>query len=204
MTTCYCDCWCCAPCCITGPTGPQGPRGNTGATGSDGNTGPTGPMGNTGPQGIQGNTGVTGATGATGATGVLPQQAFASYFDIQDIYTNGSMLPMRASITDTTGNITQTAITTLQLQPGYYLINYHVTAILTTPGYMQITPSYNGQSHIEAGAYFKTTENAQSAIGSASLIAFISQTSNFTLTYNSNVDSTEGALTITLVKLERM
>ncbi|WP_147323335.1 MULTISPECIES: collagen-like triple helix repeat-containing protein [Erysipelotrichaceae] len=245
MTTCYRDCWCCTPCCITGPTGPTGPMGNTGptgntgatgadgqrgatgntgatgatgrdgitgatgvtgATGRDGNTGPTGPMGNTGPTGntgATGNTGPTGNTGVTGATGTLPQQSFASYFDIQDLYTNGALIPMRPLVTDITDNITQTSDTTLILQPGYYLINYHVSAILATPGFMQITPSYNGQSHIETGFYFKTTDNAQTAIGSASLIAFVSQPSNFTLTYNSNVNSTEGTLTISLLKLAR-
>lgn len=110
---------------------------------------------------------------------------------------------MRPLVTDITDNITQTSDTTLVLQPGYYLINYHVSAILATPGFMQITPSYNGQSHIETGFYFKTTDNAQTAIGSASLIAFVSQPSNFTLTYNSNVNSTEGTLTISLLKLAR-
>lgn len=186
---------------------PTGPQGNTGATGPIGNTGPTGPQGNTGATGPTGNTGSTGPqgnTGVTGPTGILPQQAFASYFDFQNVYTDASMIPMRASVSDITGNITQTSATTLLLQPGYYLINYHISVILATPGYIQITPSYNGQSHIETGFYFKTTDNAQSAIGSASLIAFVSQASNFTLTYNSNVNSTEGALTITLVKLERM
>lgn len=181
----------------TGIAGITGATGATGTTGRDGNTGPTGPMGATGP------TGNTGPQGNTGATGTIAPQSFASYFDFQNLYTNGSMIPMRASIVDTTGQITQISDTTLVLQPGYYLINYHVSAILSTPGFMQITPFYNNQAHIETGFYFKTTDNAQTAIGSASLIAFVSQPSNFTLTYNSDVNSTEGTLTISLLKLER-
>lgn len=89
------------------------------------------------------------------------------------------------------------------LAPGYYLVSYHVSTLLSTPGYMQVTPSYNGASHIEFGIYFKTTGNVASAYGSNSIIIDVPAETTFTLTYNSNVVSSDGTVTITFLKLQR-
>ena len=66
---------------------------------------------------------------------------------------------------------------------------------------MQITPVYNGSPHIEVSIYFRIGENNISAAGSKSIIIFVPSTTTFTLTFNSNVISTEGELTITFIKL---
>ena len=216
-----------------GETGARGATGSTGIQGETGFQGPPGPTGNTGMTGATGATGaipsiIVGTTTTLepeesaevhatpieqgvaldfsiprGATGALPQQAFASFYALQEYLVNGIQIPMRVSVPDTTNTITQENDVTITLTPGYYLINYNVTAILRTSGYMQITPFYDGRSHIELGAYIKTTQNAQSAMASGSLIAQITATSRFSLTYNANVDSTEGTLTMTVYKLNR-
>lgn len=215
-----------------GNTGPTGAIGATGIQGPTGFEGPAGPTGNTGMTGATGATGaiplITVGTTTTlepnqpaqvdlkpieqgvqldfsipkGATGALPQQAFASYYVFQGYFTDGIQIPLLESVVDTTGNIVQDN-SSLLLTPGYYLINYNVTVILATPGYMQITPFYDGKVHLELGVYVKTTQNQQTAMGSGSLIAYITSTSRFSLTYNSNVNSTEGTLTLTVLKLNR-
>ena len=69
---------------------------------------------------------------------------------------------------------------------------------------MQITPYYNGSSHIEYGIYFRTASNYHNRIGSNPIIIDVpEQTPVFPLTFNSPVTNTEGTATITVVKLNR-
>lgn len=195
-----------------GSNGATGPTGPTGAAGSNGATGPTGPTGAagsngatgaTGPTGAAGINGATGPTGPTGAAGAAPEDVFASFATFALQFVNGTQIQMGTSTADPTGQIVLTDLTRIALAPGYYLISYHVSAILATPGYMQITPSYNGSPHIEYGIYFKTGTNSTSAYGSNSIIIEVLQETFFTLTYNSNVSSSEGTATIAIVKLNR-
>ncbi|WP_286200875.1 collagen-like protein [[Clostridium] symbiosum] len=176
------------------------PRGSTGATGP---TGAAGSNGATGPAGATGATGSNGATGPTGATGAAPEDVFASFATFALQFVNATQIQMGTSTADPTGQIVLTDLTRIALAPGYYLISYHVSAILATPGYMQITPSYNGSPHIEYGIYFKTGTDYTSAYGSNSIIIEVLQETFFTLTYNSNVSSSEGTATIAIVKLNR-
>ena len=101
------------------------------------------------------------------------------------------------------GQIVLTDNTRITLAPGYYLISYHVSALVATPGYIQITPYYNNASHIEYGIYFKTGTNSTSAYGSNSIIIEVPAETRFSLTYNSNVTSSEGTATVTVLKLNR-
>ncbi|WP_294148483.1 collagen-like protein [uncultured Clostridium sp.] len=173
------------------------PRGSTGATGAAGSNGATGPTGATGAAGSN------GATGPTGATGAAPEDVFASFATFALQFVNATQIQMGTSIADPSGQIVLTDLTRIALAPGYYLISYHVSAILATPGYMQITPAYNGSPHIEYGIYFKTGTDYTSAYGSNSIIIEVLQETFFTLTYNSNVSSSEGTATIAILKLNR-
>lgn len=47
----------------------------------------------------------------------------------------------------------------INLQEGYYQVSYSISGILRTPGYIQLTPNYNGNSHLETGVYFATNTN---------------------------------------------
>src|SRR5699024_2870313 len=140
-----------------GETGPTGPAGETGPTGPAGETGPTGPAGETGPTGPAGETGQTGAGGPTGPTGTVPDQSFASFITVQYPLTRNTLIDLFPDITDSTGAITALDTQRIGLQPGYYLISYKVSALFRTPNYMQITPFYNGTSHLETGIYFATS-----------------------------------------------
>lgn len=68
---------------------------------------------------------------------------------------------------------------------------------------MQVTPFYNGAPHIEVSIYFKTGFDVTSAYGSNSIIINVPEQTRFSLTYNSSVRSSDGAGTITVVKLNR-
>ena len=70
-------------------------------------------------------------------------------------------------------------------------------------GYMQITPFYISTSHLELGIYFLTPEGRSTANGSNTIIIYIPEKTNFTLTYNSNVSSRDGAATLSILKLQR-
>ena len=178
---------------LQGPTGPTGLRGATGPTGADGAIGPTGPTGSTGP---------IGATGATGPRGI-ETQSFASFADFARAFENAQPMPLYQSIAVTTGNITSTSTTSLLLQPGFYQISLEVSTILSTAGYMQITPAYNGAPHIEFGIYSRTGSPQNTAEGSSHFIIEVTQATPFTVNYNSNVANTDGQLTLVIVKLER-
>lgn len=193
---------------LIGPTGPTGtpgvtgPTGNIGPTGLDGRDGPTGATGATGMTGATGATGPRGATGATGPRGI-ETQSFASFADFARAFENAQPMPLYQSIADTTGNITSTSTTSLLLQPGFYQISLEVSTILSTAGYMQITPAYNGAPHIEFGIYSRTGSPQNTAEGSSHFIIEVTQATPFTVNYNSNVANTDGQLTLVIVKLER-
>ena len=63
---------------------------------------------------------------------------------------------MGIGVADITDNIVLTDSTHITLQPGFYSIFYEVSVLYSGTTYMQITPSYNGSSHIEYGLYFMT------------------------------------------------
>ena len=196
----------------TGATGPAGSRGRMGADGHDGLTGATGPTGPTGPMGLIGATGPTGptgpmgligATGPTGPAGTIPEGSFATYLNTQYILIDNSLIDTFPSITDSTGNITQENTKVIILKPGYYFIYYKVSALFRTPGYMQITPSYNGSPHIETGAYFATNTNGSSALGVEGFIIYVPSETSFTLSYSGSTNATDGEVDITIIKLNR-
>lgn len=147
--------------------------------------------------------GITGPTGPTGSSGGLANQSFASFANYATIFTNNAPMNLYQDVADITGNITPLNTTTIQLQPGFYQIQYSVSALLTNPGYIQITPSYNGASHIEFGIYANINTARSSAWGSQSIIIEVPTTTTFTLTFSSNTTHTEGQLTLTILKLER-
>ena len=185
----------------TGPTGATGATGAAGATGPTGATGATGAAGATGPTGATGAAGPTGATGATGATGVVPADSYASFIDFSDLFTDGELLTMYPVIGDPAGNITETDLMHIRLAAGTYLVSYSVSAILTDPSYIQVTPFYNGMVHLETGVYFATTADGASACGSAHFILEAPTPTDFTLTYSGPLDARDGTLTLTFFKL---
>ena len=172
---CHChDHICCCP--QPGPPGPPGPRGSPG---------PTGPQGEQGPPGEP------------------SLNTFASFVTFEVLFADSQRIPLATGTADTTGNITLENATQITLTPGYYFISFSVSAVLDDPGYMQITPSYNGSPHLEYGIYFKTNTVSSSAYGSNSMIIYVPSPTSFTLTYDSNVTSRSGAATVAVLKLNR-
>lgn len=197
----------------TGPTGAAGsigPTGPTGATGSIGPTGPTGPTGaagsggQTGPTGAPGPTGPAGATGPTGPAANNPDDVFASYLNYQYPLVRGSKLVLLPDVTDPTGQITQSAPTEISLVPGYYLISYKVSAVFRQANYMQVTPTYNGTTHLETGIYFAVDGSGGSAAGSGFIILRAPTATTFTLTYSGSGDAVDGEINLTILKLRRL
>lgn len=192
----------------TGPTGLQGIAGPTGLQGAKGDIGPTGPtglQGITGPTGPRGITGPTGAQGPTGPAGAAAEDAFASFINYGARFANAALIPFSAVVSDNTGQILQPDSSHITLMPGYYNISYHVSALLSTAGYMQVTPYYNSAAHIEYGLYFMTPETGgrASATGDKSLILYAPTQTQFSLTFNSNAAATEGDVSIVIQKLWR-
>lgn len=188
---------------ITGATGPSGATGAAGATGPRGITGATGSTGATGVTGAAGPTGASGTTGPTGPTGQVPDDVFASFYNYSQSPAEGSLLAMFESVTDPTGQIKTTDGERVSLEPGYYLVSYQVSGLLRSTGYMQVTPFYNGAAHIEYGIYFMTGTSGGSVDGEAHLIVEVPQTTQFSLTFNSNVSAIDVQMTITFLKLRR-
>ena len=164
---------------MDGPTGPQGLPGPAGATG------PQGPQGAAGPTGPQGTPGATGPTGPAGGPG---EDVFASYYsDVRSVPNNGQ-IPLYELLNDPTGNITLSGTQQLRLQPGYYQVFFDVFVILASPGYLQITPSFNGQARIDLGIYFRTAGSDSTAGGARALSFYAPAPTTFSLTYSSSVD----------------
>ncbi|MFQ9917926.1 MAG: collagen-like protein [Flavonifractor plautii] len=159
------------------PTGP-------GTSGPAGATGPQGPQGAAGPTGPQGTPGATGPTGPAGGPG---EDVFASYYsDVRSVPNNGQ-IPLYELLNDPTGNITLSGTQQLRLQPGYYQVFFDVFVILASPGYLQITPSFNGQARIDLGIYFRTAGSGSLPTEPGHLHVSLPAT-NLPLTYSSSVD----------------
>lgn len=190
-------------CCCRGPQGEQGPAGKTPVV-TVGKTETLPPGTPAEVTATQTEDGVVLDFGIPqGESGETAKDIFASFVTFEIRFTNGQFITLGTGTEDTTGNITLQDNTRIVLNPGYYYISYSVSAVLDTPGYMQITPSYNGTSHLEYGIYFKTNTVSSSAYGSNSMIIYVPSQTDFTLTYNSNVQSRSGAATVAIIKLNR-
>ncbi len=181
----------------------MGSAGVTGETGAAGAAGPTGATGATGEAGATGPTGATGSTGPKGPTGTVPEDAFASFANLQFVLTNGMQIPMYPDVADTTGQIVPMDLTRIYFAPGYYLISFKVSTIFTGANYMQVTPYYNGSSHLETGIYFATSADGSSAVGSSYLILNTAEGTVFSLTYNGSGSGRDSEVNLTAVKLRR-
>lgn len=198
-----------------GPAGPQGLQGPPGAAGPQGPQGlqgvpgPTGPVGATGPQGPTGPAGEAGAVGQQGPRGIpgeTIENVFASFLDFSDVWEPQSELPLVPSVPDPSGAITNSSLTRLTLEPGYYLIAYSVSALFRTASYMQVTPSYNGAAHLETGVYFAVNADGASASGSSHFILYVPDPdpTEFFLTYSSPTNAIDGNVSLTVLKLNRL
>ena len=67
---------------------------------------------------------------------------------------------------------------------------------------MQVTPFYNGTSHLETGIYFATGSSG-SACGSAFIILKASEPTTFFLTYSGSANGRDGEINMTILKLRR-
>lgn len=191
------------PCCCPGPPGPQGEPGPAGPTGATGSTGLQGEQGPPGPQGEPGPAGPTGPTGSTGPAGTVPPSSAASFYTFQAQFTPGQSIDLFPGAADPTGNITQPSSQQVGLAAGNYLVSYKVSATLSQPGYLQVTPSWGGSAHLESGVYFATTANGSSAVGSAHFILQAPSATTFTLTYSGSIAARSGEVGLTLLRLQQ-
>lgn len=160
--------------------------------------------GPTGPQGVQGPAGPTGPTGATGATGPpgeIPPDSAAFFYNYQALFTPGQAIDFFPGVEDSTGAIAQQSASVLSLQAGAYLVSYRISTTLSQPGYLQVTPSYNGTPHLETGVYFATTANGSSAGGSAHFILQAAAPTTFSLTYSGSAAGSNGEVNVTFLRL---
>ena len=191
---------------VPGPTGPQGIRGMDGPTGPQGLPGPAGATGPQGPQGAAGPTGPQGTPGATGPTGPAGgpgEDAFASYYsDVRSVPNNGQ-IPLYELLNDPTGNITLSGTQQLRLQPGYYQVFFDVFVILASPGYLQITPSFNGQARIDLGIYFRTAGSDSTAGGARALSFYPPSPTPCSLTCTRAVDGRHVQIGVVIEQMNR-
>ena len=209
---------------VTGATGMPGPTGATGVTGMPGPTGATGVTGATGPLPVVAvGTTITGEPGTPakveafeipqgvrldftvprGADGMVPDEVFASFVNYMARFENTDLIKFSTAVSDPTGQISQPDYSHISLEPGFYFISYHVSALLNDASFMQISPYYSGAAHLEYGIYFMTGTAKTSAAGAKAFIINVPAATRFSLTFNSGTVGTEGEVVITVIKLRR-
>ena len=102
---------------------------------------------------------------------------------------------------DGTGRITQPSSTQVGLEPGTYFVTYHISAVLETAGYLQITPSYSGGAHLEYGVYGRTADDSVTVSGSSSFIAVVPSATTLSLNVNSSAATRDGTMTMVILGL---
>ena len=116
-------------------------------------------------------------------------------------FASGAPISLTTAVADETGRITQPSATQVALAPGTYLVTYHISAVLETAGYLQITPSYGGSAHLEYGVYGRTADASVTVNGSASFLAEVPDTTVLTLNANSSAAVRDGAVTMVILAL---
>ena len=169
-----------------GEPGPEGPQGPAGPQGAQGEPGPEGPQGPAGPQ------------GDPGEPGVIARASFVTYMQQ---FASGAPISFATAEADGTGRITQPSSTQVGLEPGTYFVTYHISAVLETAGYLQITPSYSGGAHLEYGVYGRTADASVTVNGSAAFLAVIPEATVLTLNANASAAVRDGAMTMVILSL---
>ena len=185
-----------------GPQGPAGPEGPQGLAGPEGPQGPQGPVGPEGPQGPAGPEGPEGPQGPAGPEGPSGVAGYASFVTFQAVFPRGGSIPFGIATEDPSGRIVQTSGTQVTLSPGVYLVLYSVSAVLETAGYLQVTPVYGGQGHLEYGVYGRTAANSVTVSGSASWILTAQDSTVLSLNSSGNAATRDGTLTLTVLALQ--
>ena len=166
-----------------------------------GATGPTGAAGATGAAGPAGPTGATGAAGPTGPTGPAAADAYASFFLYGGALTNGSQIPFVTDVADPSGQIVLGDARRVDLAPGSYLALLHISVLLTTAGYLQVTPVYGGTPSLANGIYWKTSSDSASAGGSNSFLMVLPQGGSLVLSYNGVPAGREASVNLVILRL---
>lgn len=128
---------------------------------------------------------------------------FASFLATGRTLPNDTDLPLSEVIADPTGNIKPTTATAITLQPGYYKINYFVSASLAEAGYLQVTPVYNGAAHLEYAALDNTTTDNELAIMNRSFIIQVPVATSLYFVINGTGTATNANVSLTIEKLNR-
>ena len=181
-----------------GPQGPAGPQGEQGVPGPEGPQGPAGPQGEPGEPGPEGPQGPAGPQGEPGEPGVIARASFVTYMQQ---FASGAPISFATAEADGTGRITQPSSTQVGLEPGTYFVTYHISAVLETAGYLQITPSYSGGAHLEYGVYGRTADASVTVNGSAAFLAVIPEATVLTLNANASAAVRDGAMTMVILSL---
>lgn len=150
------------------------------------------------PRGADGAPGVDGAPGAPGLPGM---SAAASFVTFMQQFQNGTPMTLLPAVSDPTGQITALSDTRIQLSPGTYFVSYHVSAVLDTAGYLQVTPSFSDRPFLEFGVYGRTGIDSVSMSGSSAFLAVIPEETVFTLNINTSSATREGEATLVFLKL---
>ena len=127
--------------------------------------------------------------------------ARASFVTYMQQFASGAPISFATAEADGTGRITQPSSTQVGLEPGTYFVTYHISAVLETAGYLQITPSYSGGAHLEYGVYGRTADASVTVNGSAAFLAVIPEATVLTLNANVSAAVRDGAMTMVILSL---
>ena len=127
--------------------------------------------------------------------------ARASFVTYMQQFASGAPISFAMAEADGTGRITQPSSTQVGLEPGTYFVTYHISAVLDTAGYLQITPSYSGGAHLEYGVYGRTADASVTVNGSAAFLAVIPEATVLTLNANASAAVRDGAMTMVILSL---
>ena len=194
---------------IRGLQGPMGPRGKPGPSGCPGERGEQGPQGVTGPQGPQGVTGPQGPRGEKGIRGPAgpagyPQNSiFACFCGQELVIPERSRLPLKMEIPDITMNITLYDNYSIALTPGYYSINYYISAVMKRHCFIKLTPVLNKQKQTLYTAYAEASNRKGMLVISRSFIIEIPDSSTMSFAWHSSADACKIQMDLSIEKLCR-
>ncbi len=192
-----------------GEPGPMGPRGEPGPPGCPGERGETGPQGVTGPQGPQGATGPMGPRGDPGPRGPAgpsgyPQNSvFATFSGQKIIMPEDTNLPFKTEIPDITQNISLRNSCSIALTPGYYAVNYYVSASMKRHGFISITPIFNNCEQSLYRAYGETSKKKEMLTLSRYFIASIPSETLLFFVWRSSAGASRVNVNLSIEKLYR-
>lgn len=151
----------------------------------------------------RGEPGPMGPRGEPGPPGYPQNSIFASFWNSDCFLPENTRLPLKADISDPSGNISLRGCHSIILKPGYYTIYYYISTVLKSPGNVMLIPVFNDSKQTVYAEYAAVKKRNEPVKLARYFLTEIHNTSPLFFTWYSSACTSKTNLNIIIQKLNR-